>query len=322
MSSKLIPLAILLLWTTCATAQQTTRYYNIDRKESDAKHARFVSINERTDSGWHRRDYYFEKSLSPEMDGWYEDSTEKIRTGIFNWFYPDKKLSISGRYLQGKKQGAWLKYHPNGMVADSTQYEAGNPIGTSFSWYPNGTPSDSSLYHADGSGTEVTWFDNGNPSSAGVYAAGRLMQGEWKFYHKNGQVSAIELYNQGTLVQKDYYDENGNQVTDTSNRERTATLRGDLTGQTWLRYLQKNLEFPRNYKITNSDEAAVGVTFTIDEDGNVKDAFVSTPFFLPFEREALRVIIRSPKWRPAINHNRYVRSTHIQSVVFNQTQEL
>ncbi len=321
MSRKLTPLIILLSLAIRATAQKTTRYYDIDRKESDAKRARFVSILEKTDSGWHRLDYYFIKSLTPEMEGWYQDSTEKIRTGKFTWFYPDKKPSMTGHYRQNKKQGTWLKYHPNGMIADSTEYEAGNPIGTSFSWYPNGTPSDSSVFHADGSGTQMTWFDNGSPSSAGVYAAGRIMHGEWKFYHKNGQVSAIESYNQGNLVQKEYYDENGNQVTDTSNRERTATLRGDLTGQTWLRYLQKNLEFPRNYKIANSDEAAVGVTFTIDEDGNVKDAFVSTPFFLPFEREALRVIIRSPTWRPAINHNRYVQSVHIQSVIFNQTTE-
>jgi antitoxin component YwqK of YwqJK toxin-antitoxin module len=318
---KLTPLTILLLVTTCAIAQQTTRYYDVYWKESDAKRARFVSIMEKTDSGWYCRDYYFVKNPTLEMEGWYQDSAKKIRTGKFTWLYPDNKPSMTGRYLQGKKQGTWLKYHPNGMIADSTEYKAGSPIGTSFSWYPNGSPSDSSIFHADGSGMQVTWFDNGNPSSAGVYAAGRKMHGEWKFYHKNGQISAIELYDQDKLLQKDYYDENGGTVTDTSNRERNAALRGDLTAKTWLRYLQKNLEFPRNYKISNSDEAAVGVTFTVDEDGNIKDAFISTPFYPAFEREALRVIIRSPQWRPAINHNRYVQSFHIQPVIFNQTAE-
>lgn len=318
---KLTPLTILLLLTTCALAQQTTRYYDVYWKESDAKRARFVSIMEKTDSGWHCRDYYFVKNPSLEMEGGYQDSTKKIRMGKFTWLYPDKKPSMTGRYLQGKKQGTWLKYHPNGMIADSTEYEADNPIGTRLSWYPNGSPSDSSIFHADGGGMQVTWFDNGNPSSAGVYATGRKMHGEWKFYHKNGQISADELYDQGKLIRKDYYDENGGMVTDTTDRERNAALRGDFTAKTWLRYLQKNLEFPPNYKISNSDEAAVGVTFTIDEDGNVKDAFISTPFYPAFEREALRVIIRSPKWWPAINHNRYVQSYHIQSVVFNQTTE-
>ena len=318
---KLTPLAILSLLTTCALAQKTTRYYDVYWKESDAKRARFVSIMEKTDSGWHTLDYYFVKNPTLEMEGWYQDSTKKIRTGKFTWLYPDKKPSMTGHFLQGKKQGTWLKYHPNGMIADSTEYEADNPIGTRLSWFPNGSPSDSSIFHADGSGMQVTWFDNGNPSSTGVYAAGRKMHGEWKFYHRNGQISADELYDQGKLMRKDYYDENGGMVTDTADRERNAALRGDFTAKTWLRYLQKNLEFPPNYKISNSDEAAVGVTFTIDEDGNVKDAFISTPFYPAFEREALRVIIRSPKWWPAINHNRYVQSIHSQSVIFNQTIE-
>ena len=318
---KLTPLTILLLLTTCAFAQKTTRYYDVYWKESDAKRARFVSIMEKTDSDWYCRDYYFVKNPTLEMEGWYQDSTKKMRTGKFTWLYPDSKPFMTGRYLQGKKQGTWLKYHPNGMIADSTEYEAGNPIGTHLSWFPNGSPSDSSIFHADGSGMQVTWFDNGSPSSAGVYTAGRKMQGEWKFYHKNGQISADELYDQGKLLRKDYYDENGGMVTDTADRERNAALRGDFTAKTWLRYLQKNLEFPPNYKISNSDEAAVGVTFTIDEDGNVKDAFISTPFYPAFEREALRVIIRSPKWWPAIDHNRYVQSIHIQSVIFNQTIE-
>jgi antitoxin component YwqK of YwqJK toxin-antitoxin module len=318
---KLPTLTILLLLTTCAFAQKTTRYYDVYWKESDAKRARFVSTMEKTDSAWHCLDYYYVKNPTLEMEGWYQDSTKKIRTGKFTWLYPDKKPSMTGRYLQGKKQGTWLKYHPNGMIADSTEYEAGNPIGTSLSWYPNGSPSDSSIFHAGGSGKQVTWFDNGNPSSAGVYAVGRKMHGEWKFYHKNGQISADEFYDQGKLLRKDYYDENGGMVTDTTDRERNAALRGDFTAKAWLRYLQKNLEFPPNYKISNSDEAAVGVTFSIDEDGNVKDAFISTPFYPAFEREALRVIIRSPKWWPAVNHNRYVQSYHIQSVVFNQTTE-
>jgi antitoxin component YwqK of YwqJK toxin-antitoxin module len=318
---KLTPLIPLLLLTTCAVAQQTTRYYDIYWKESDAKKARFVCISEKTDSGWRRRNYYFVKDGTLEMEGRYQDSTEKVPIGKFTWLFPDKKPSMTGSYLQGKKQGTWLKYHRNGMIADSTEYEAGSPIGTSFRWFPNGSPSDSSMFHSDGSGTQVTWFDNGNPSSAGAYAAGRKMHGEWKFYHKNGQVSAIELYDQGKLLQKDYYDENGGQVTDTTNRERNAALRGDFTSKAWLRYLQKNLEFPPGYKITNADEAAVGVTFTIDEDGHVKDAFISTPFFTPFEREALRVIIRSPKWWAAVDHNRYIQSFFIQAVVFNQTTE-
>jgi Gram-negative bacterial TonB protein C-terminal len=63
------------------------------------------------------------------------------------------------------------------------------------------------------------------------------------------------------------------------------------------------------------------VSFTIDEDGNVKDPFVSTPFFPPFEKEALYTINRSPKWLPAIEHNRCIQSSARQPVIFKNAPE-
>jgi hypothetical protein len=51
--------------------------------------------------------------------------------------------------------------------------------------------SDSAMYNPDGSGIHVSWFDNGNPSSAGYLAAGYKPRGRWKYFHKNGNLSAV-----------------------------------------------------------------------------------------------------------------------------------
>ena len=310
---------LLLIQGLAAFAQKTEKFYDYQGKATDGPHARFYSIVERTDSGYHRLDYYVH-NMSLQMEGWFEDSACKIRSGKFTYLYPGKLLESTGRYLHNKKQGLWLAYHPNGMMADSTVYIDGLPIGTSMAWYSNGIPSDSCVYNSDGSGVKVGWFDNGNPSYAGRLAPDYKRYGKWQYFHKNGQTSAFELYNHGNLVDKQYFDEAGQPVLDTTNKDRGASFVGGT--KAWLKYLDNHLYFPTDYTITNSDEAALVITLTIDEDGKTKDAFVSTPFYPPFEKIALGAIHASPKWQPAMNHNRRVSAVFRQPVVFSQAQRL
>jgi antitoxin component YwqK of YwqJK toxin-antitoxin module len=320
---KLTPFVLLLLATAGALAQKGSnaqkieRYYTYQWKDTDVAHARFYSVTEPTDSGWHRLDYYVH-GPSLQMEGWYEDSACKRRNGKFTYAYPDRKIESVGRYLHGKKEGLWLTYHYNGMLADSTVYAAGHPIGVGLGYYPDGMPADSCIYQSDGSGAEVKWYRNGNPSSAGVMADFK-QHGKWQYFHENGKLSALELYDHGKLLQRQYFDETGQPMPDTTNHDKKASFKGGLDG--WLKYLNNHLYFPNDYKIVNSDLAAVVISGTIDEEGNVKDIYVSTPFYPPFEKIAIDVIRRSPKWQPAIDHNRRVESQFRQPVVFSQPND-
>ena len=316
---KLTPLILLLLTTVSAFAQKIQKFYDYQWKETDAAHARFYSVIESTDSGWHRLDFFLHEPSSLQMEGWFEDTASKVGNGKFTYVYPNKKTSSTGYNLHGKKQGLWFSFHPNGMMSDSTVYDNGNQIGTSLSWYANGYISDSSVLQKDGSGVQAGWFDNGKVSYAGMLSAGRQKHGKWKYYHKNGQVSAIEIYDQGKLLDKQYFDETGTALTDTTTKDRKAAFKGGP--KDWLKYLDNHLTFPENYKIINSDLAVVELTMTVDEDGNVQDAFVNVPFYPPFEKIALDVVRHSPKWTPAISHNRRVRSTFRQPIVFSQPEQ-
>ena len=311
-------LTLLLFSITGAFAQKLTKYYDFQWKESDAAHARFVSVITSTDTGWQRLDYFLH-GPSLQMKGLYEDSACKIPNGTFTWVYPDGKVEIIGHYTHARKQGQWLTFHPNGMPSDSIEYIAGSPAGTSLAWHLNGYTRDSAIHNPDGSGLDITWFDNGNLSSAGRYAAGRKMHGKWQFFHKNGKLSAIELYDQGRLTQKQYYDTAGQVIIDTATTDKEATFKGGLNS--WIKYLENHLHFPGNFKITNSDQVAVVVTMTVDEDGNVINPYVSIPFYPPFDKIALDVIRKSPKWQPAIEHHRRVQATFRQPVIFSQPAE-
>ena len=310
---------ILLLLSPClGFSQKITKFYDYRWNETEAKYARYYSEVERTDSGWRRKTYFLHKGTL-QMDGYFEDSTCKIASGVFLTLYPDKKMESYGRYVHNRKQGLWLTFYPDGRANDSSVFENGRPVGVSMAWHRNGYYSDSAFYQPDGSGVHVSWFNNGSPSSAGMMSAGARQDGRWKYFHKNGKPSSIEIYDHGKFVDKQYFDEAGNQVADTANNDRSASFPGGTTA--WLQFLSDYLEFPRHYEIANSDKAVVVITFTVDEDGKVQDTYVSTPFYPEFEKNALDIIRQSPKWIPAMNHNRRVRTLMHQPIIFSQVSQ-
>ncbi|HVU55933.1 MAG TPA: TonB family protein [Puia sp.] len=302
-----------------ARCQKAEKYFDYQWHETDALHARFYSLIEKTDSGWHRRDYFIH-SLTLKMDGLFEDSACKVRTGYFRSYHPTRYVESMGAYRHDKKQGQWLQYNSDGTLYDSTIYEAGNPIGIRISWYRSGYMRDSGNYNPDGSGVHIVWFDNGQPSYAGRYAAGFKKYGKWQYFYKAGGVSCTEVYDQqGRLLNKVFFDERGKPQTDTANDDREAAFPGGA--KAWSKYLSKALYFPDQYKFTNGDEATVVVSATINEDGKVMDAEVVVPFYPAFDKIALDAVRRSPNWIPAMDHHRKVKGYIRQPVIFSQPDQ-
>ena len=311
---KLLIFSIVIVFYMQANAQHYERYYDYRWQRCDATAARFFTTLDRKDSLWERKDYFIhERSL--QMKGSYTDTSCKITQSAFAYYYPNKGLQSTGSYKDGKKDGLWLDYYPNGMMKDSIIYAAGNKTGTSYAWHSNGYMQDSAVWSSDGSGVEVSWFDNGNAAAAGRYSAGYKQTGKWQYFHKNGKLSALEIYEDGALNDKQYFDEEGN-GTDTTNKDHEALFPGGM--KAWQKYLSKNLYFPTQYKFENADKAVVVVGAVIDEDGNMTDVEISTPLYPAFDDIALKVIKQSPKWQPAVQHNRRVTYRILQPVFFTQ----
>ncbi|WP_018627835.1 energy transducer TonB [Niabella aurantiaca] len=315
------PLLLLLciLAFSIADAQKTEKYYDYRWKACAPREARFYSITTKTDSGWLRRDYYI-REQKLQMTGLYKDDSCTIKNGGFAFYYPSGALQSAGRYTDQKKQGLWIQLRENQQLWDSTVYNYGQPIGTSLKWHSNGLLSDSAVYRPDGSGSLVSWFDNAHTAATGNYTAGTKQNGEWRYYHRNGQVSAVETYKNGRLVNKKYYTEEGVPVADTTAREKAASFPGGP--EAWKQYLSGKLKFPREYKIENGDAAIVVVDFAVTENGDITDVATSSSFHPAFDRIAEDVIRRSPKWVPAFDrHNRNIKARRRQPLVFKQTKQ-
>lgn len=311
--------SLLLLFYCCIPllicAQHYERYYDFRWNPCSSAEARFYSELNKKDDVWERKDYFIhERSL--QMIGSYTDTSCKIPVGHFEYYYPNKNLESIGVYKNGKKNDVWLTYYPNQIMKDSNTYLDGNAIGINMSWHSNGYLMDSSVFNVDGSGIEISWFDNGNPSAAGRYSPGYKQNGKWQYFHKNGKLSAIELYDKGTLIDKQYFDEDGNPVLDTTNMDKPAEFPGGK--KAWQKFLLKNVYFPSQYKFENADKAVVVIEGTIDEEGNMTAVEVNTPLYPPFDKIAVDAVKKSPKWIPAIQHNRHVKYLFQQAVYFSQ----
>lgn len=294
--------------------QKIEKFFDYSWKESTPGRARFFGILQPTDSGWVRKDYYLPKRTL-QMKGLYKDSACNIKHGYFTFVHPNGVPESMGLYNDNKKEGLWLSYYPNGFMKDSTVYDYGEITGISIHWHNNGYVSDSTSYTANGA-VKVSWFDNGSVSSAGRLDLFNRYTGKWKFFHHNSNISAEELYDNGRLVDKRYFTEDGTPMADTTDRTRPAEFTGGVSA--WLKYMEKHLYWPNNYHLENGNQAELGVQFSIDENGVVKNIHLFAPFEAVFNDIVIRTLQGSPKWLPSISHNRKVSYEHKQTVNFTQ----
>ena len=316
---KTVCLILLIFFVVIkSVAQKTEKFYDIKWKACKPNVARFYSVTTKTDSGYFRKDYFI-KERRLKMAGNYLDSVNELKNGRFSFYYANGVLESSGRYAQNKKEGLWLSFHSNGSVRDSTVYADGNPIGKSLSWYSNGYPHDSISLNADRSGLKFSWFDNGVVGEAGRYSPGMKQDGRWKYFHKNGIVSSIELYDKSKLVSRQYFNDKGELTPDTANTDRRAQFAGG--DEAWLKYISKKIYFPDEYKIANGDIATVVVTFTVNENGTIENVITTDPFDKRFDEIAEEVVRKSPGWIPAMEHNRKIKQVFHQPIVFSNYKE-
>jgi len=312
----LLGLAVLLL-SFSITAQKSETYYDYNWKPSALENARFFSTVEKTDSGWLRKDYFI-GNMQLQMQVLYEDSECKFANGFTLYLHSNGISSTVGRMVHNKREGVCVSYYSNGMMSDSATYHNGRPVGNHYQWHRNGYLADSTGHVNDSMDVAVGWFDDGALSYAGYLLSGK-MHGKWKYFHRNGSVSAEEIYEKGAIISKNFFNENGSTQPDTAKVSNEAVFKnGGSEG--WRKYMEKNLYWPEGFALKNTSVIVVPVSFTVDEEGKLQDAEVVVPFHPEFDKIALRIIKSSPPWKPARAHNRNVKFFFRQPVTFQQIE--
>ncbi len=87
--------------------------------------------------------------------------------------------------------------------------------------------------------------------------------------------------------------------------------------QGWIRYLERTLN--RDLPVENGappGKYSVVVSFVVSRDGSISDVKAENDPGYGTKDEAIRVITRGPKWKPAVQNGRNVIYRHRQAIVF------
>nr|WP_314897849.1 hypothetical protein [uncultured Flavobacterium sp.] len=305
---KIYLILCIALLSIQAKAQKTEKFYNHKWKECKVNEAMYYSITQKIDSGYLHKDYLI-RERKPLHSLVCKDSLCKMKNGEYVQFYPNGKLVTKGIFKLNKKEGTWLSYHYNGKMKDSVFYSNGNPIGKCLSWHPNGFQRDSIYNYADKSGVIVRWFDNGNPDFYGRFTEGNKQSGKWNFFHKNGKISAIEIYSDSKLIESKYYDENGLLM---SNSTKDASVEFPKGNEAFTKYILDYVHksSPNGFDIINTDKVTIIANFDIDENGKTENIYICTPIDDKIDSLLVKAIQNSPQWIPGTNHNRKVKQNN------------
>ena len=169
-------------------------------------------------------------------------------------------------------------------------------------YLPNGNPAPGPKFDY-----KLKWFERLISHAAGLWNSGKpvILTGDYNVMPTELDVYKPERWVDDALFRTDH--------------ESEPEFPGGMNS--WQKYLSKQVYWPADLKFETDGQAVVIVSYAIDEEGKVVDAYVSLPLHPEFDRIALRAIQQSPKWKPAISHNRKIKSHLSQPITFIQNME-
>jgi len=83
----------------------------------------------------------------------------------------------------------------------------------------------------------------------------------------------------------------------------------------WAKFIQKNLRYPVN-AVEDNIQGKVFISFVVEKDGSVSNVTLARGVFGSLDEEALRVIRKSPRWKPGVQNNNAVRVRYNMPISF------
>ena len=111
--------------------------------------------------------------------------------GVQELFYADGKLHRRGRFVDGKREGEFVRYAQDGSVLASTVWVHDQPDGWSFESHDNGVVSNKTLYQKGAVLSLQTWAPDGRPVFAWQKDAQGRDQGDTTDWHGNGVRASV-----------------------------------------------------------------------------------------------------------------------------------
>lgn len=165
------------------TANDTT--YLLNYWEADAKHTQTI-----TEGNGYVKTYFSTGRIK-------ESYTFKngLRNGSFIENLASGKPSISGEFLDGKKDGDWTFYFPDGSIEKSTHYRNDSLDGEYHVFYENGKYQTKGQYVNGAKTGEWSWYiNNGDQLDMKGSFINNMQDGDWEYFYSSGELSYKAQY--------------------------------------------------------------------------------------------------------------------------------
>ena len=140
-----------------------------------------------------------------------EVAGEPTPSGPFVAYHDDALLvrARSGQYEEGHEQGVWREWYPTGVLRSELTFDSGQPDGLWSDWYEDGAPRSHGEY-VDGeeTGPWRFWHPDGGLAEQGSMRGG-ARDGAWSGWHPNGRDHYRRVYEQGSLLSWQEWDDAG-----------------------------------------------------------------------------------------------------------------
>ena len=154
----------------------------------------------------------------------------------------------------------------------------------------------------------------GRLDSTGYVVEGKV-HGTWYFFSDTESVIMTKEYSYGNLLSVWNASDSRKDEKGKLNSEGDVESVFPGPAGAWSQYLSRNFTYPAAAK-SKGIQGTVMVSFTIGTDGRIHDEFLTKSVEFTLDDEALRLIKQSPKWIPATQNGRKVRSFKRQPVQF------
>jgi antitoxin component YwqK of YwqJK toxin-antitoxin module len=147
------------------------------------------------------------------------------------------------------------------------------------------------------------------------------------YFFENGQLkNAYHYYPSGKLRAHYYYDSDTKKEISEGFNESGKSIKGfvymkeaEFPGglETWSAYLSNNLktQVPIKNGAPNGTYEVI-IAFCVDKNGGISDIEAKTNFGYGMEEEAIRVIKKSPRWRPLVFQGKEEKAYRLQPITF------
>ncbi|GGD55962.1 hypothetical protein GCM10011514_20040 [Emticicia aquatilis] len=136
--------------------------------------------------------------------------------------------------------------------------------------------------------------------------------GNWYYYHRNGKISGKEMYEDGLLVDAEYFNEDGSKLTDITAavREKPSFPGGVIEMD---KFVQKIIELPEEV-VKNKITGKMAIGFIVEPDGTLSSPKIELSLNRALDEAAFKVLDQMPKWIPAKSHNRLIRAKYTMPI--------